>query len=401
MFLAHAPAAGALPASVIRELAAHLPTPADRRALSLVARAFRAPAQIALFEALVLRAPAHTIGACALLMSNARIAGYVDALALFVGDDEDDDDEPMSTGVARLSPLSEGDEDNEDDASSCSSMSEDDAGFIAPCEPPPLPNGFWHAIGVVRLSAPSRRPFLTLAQGLRALTRLRFLTIYLGRVPSTAHAYILRDTTFSLRSFHCDLAWDADLAAFLETQARLADLYIGDFGAPRTLSATALPALAVLECTFTEAAAALVPDRPVTHLKTCLSAPGRADKDAEVRVLASALAKAARPLRSLDIADSTYEPLCGPGALRALRDGGGSALAGLRYVGTLALPVGGDHVRPTFSCLCVSQRRSSHIASATIRPPSRAPASPRDRARGVRLASRADTRVAPRRCARA
>jgi hypothetical protein len=394
MFLAHAPAAGALPASVIRELAAHLPTPADRHALSLVARAFRAPAQIALFEALVLRTPAHTIGACALLMSNARIAGYVDALALFVGDD-DDDDEPMATGIARLSPLPEGNEDEDDDASSCSSMSEDDVGCVAPSELPPLPDGFWHAIGAVRLFTPSRCLFLTLAQGLRALTRLRFLTIYLGRVPSTAHAYILRDTTFSLRSFHCDLAWDADLAAFLETQPRLADLYIGDFGAPRTLSATALPALAVLECTFTEAAAALVPDRPVTHLKTCLSAPGRADKDAEVRVLACALAKTSRSLRSLDIADSTYEPLCGPGALRALRDGGGSALAGLRYVGTLALPVAGDHVRPTFSCLCVSQRRSTLVASATLRPPSRAPASPRDRARGVRLASRADTRVTP------
>jgi hypothetical protein len=155
----------------------------------------------------------------------------------------------------------------------------------------------------------------------------------------------LRDTTFSLRSFHCDLAWDADLAGFLERQPLLVDLYIGDFGAPRTLAASALPVLAVLECTFTDAVAALVPGRPVTHVKTCLSAPSPAGKAKELEALGVALAQSTRPLRSVDVADATYHPPDGARALGALLAGAGPAiLSSLRYVGTLALPVDGEHV---------------------------------------------------------
>jgi hypothetical protein len=148
-----------LPASIVTQVAAHLLSPNDRRALSLVSRAFRAPVQRALFEALHLRTPARTMGAFALLKESPRIANYIDALALFIGDDDDEDDAQPTNGHANghakshvLAPVPEEDDiDDDSDASSvCSSMSEDDGDFVAPPEPPPLPDGFWEVVGEVR-----------------------------------------------------------------------------------------------------------------------------------------------------------------------------------------------------------------------------------------------------------
>jgi hypothetical protein len=110
----------------------------------------------------------------------------------------------------------------------------------------------------------------------------------------------LLEAPFSLLSFHADLAWDSDLAAFLSTQPRLVDLYLADWqDVPSlNLSLTApvdliadkskesdirpsnadhqpplLPSLAVLEAVSHRAVTALVPGRPVAYVKTEFPAP--------------------------------------------------------------------------------------------------------------------------------
>jgi hypothetical protein len=122
----------------------------------------------------------------------------------------------------------------------------------------------------------------------------------------------LLEAPFSLLSFHADLAWDSDLAAFLSTQPRLADLYLADWrDVPSlNLSLTApvdliadkskesdshpsnadhqpplLPSLAVLEAVSHWAVTALVPGRPVAYVKTEFPAPlidGDMDVDMEM-----------------------------------------------------------------------------------------------------------------------
>ncbi|KAF9063332.1 hypothetical protein BDP27DRAFT_1335347 [Rhodocollybia butyracea] len=219
-------------------------------------------------------------------------------------------------------------------------------------------------------------------------------------------AWILSTCTFRLKSFNSDMSWDEDLVRFLDIQDEIEDLYIGDYdegqgtemgkslrrqkgkqhhssaghqdplepsdtlafgtpsplvgekikssqsesgpqpkssGSPLTISSTALPRLAILECTFSEAAIALVPGRPVSWLKTCFSSTDPATKQAELKVLFEALKKA------------TYEEQFTMDLLKIVVDL--TSFEGtLRYLGTLVLPVDGKE-RLHFYGLLMKLRR--------------------------------------------
>ncbi|KAF9063305.1 hypothetical protein BDP27DRAFT_1335296 [Rhodocollybia butyracea] len=148
-------------------------------------------------------------------------------------------------------------------------------------------------------------------------------------------------------------------------------------GSPLTISSTALPRLAILECTFSEAAIALVPGRPVSRLKTCFSSTDPATKQAELKVLFEALKKATvspargTPItsatsgwRSLDIADAEYEEQFTMDLLKIVvdltsvgpRQKNVSLKGTLRYLGTLVLPVDGKE-RLHFYGLLMKLRR--------------------------------------------
>ncbi|KAJ3710254.1 hypothetical protein DFJ43DRAFT_1109067 [Lentinula guzmanii] len=162
-----------------------------------------------------------------------------------------------------------------------------------------------------------------------------------------------------------------------------------------TISPSALPHLYTLECTFSEAAIAIVPGRPVSKLKTCFSRTDPEGKREEMQVLFKALgmALAAGRTRSgvrtvneeltgssgarggwhaLDIADAEYEEKFAMDLLRAVVNlslikskssrtstmlvGGVSTRGTLKYLGTLVLPVGGRE-RLLFYGLLMQLRR--------------------------------------------
>ncbi|KAJ3794950.1 hypothetical protein GGU11DRAFT_794093 [Lentinula aff. detonsa] len=162
-----------------------------------------------------------------------------------------------------------------------------------------------------------------------------------------------------------------------------------------TISPSALPHLYTLECTFSEAAIAIVPGRPVSKLKTCFSRTDPEGKREEMKVLFKALgmASAAGRTRSgvrtvneeltggsgarggwhaLDIADADYEEKFAMDLLRAVVNlsmirsksnrtstmlaGGVSTRGTLKYLGTLVLPVGGRE-RLLFYGLLMQLRR--------------------------------------------
>ncbi|KAG8214851.1 hypothetical protein J3R82DRAFT_10015 [Butyriboletus roseoflavus] len=239
---------------------------------------------------------------CRLFATTPRLAAIVEALTLFVGD-EDDSDTPQFEVR--------------------------------------LPNNFWP----------------TISEALHHTTRLRFLNLQLDNAGDAAQAWILDGIAFRLRTFHCDLQWDAHLVSFLNTQPDIDDLYIVDYSVPEDttqtspfvsspLNPSALPELSTLECTFAEAACALVPTRPISRLKTCFSKTRLPEKRVELSLLFSKLMETTHPLCSLDIADSSYsEPFSMD--LLASVVGLQSQVHDLRYFGTLVLPIDG-HVRLRF-----------------------------------------------------
>ena len=164
---------------------------------------------------------------------------------------------------------------------------------------------------------------------------------------------MLRDTTFQLRTFHCDFEWDAPLAAFLRTQTDLVDLCLADYRRDAGEgTAGAAPRLATLECTFSEAAADLVPGRPVARVKTCFSRSDAGEKRAELAGLLAHLRRSRAPLRALDLGDEAYDE---DFTLLLLSSMGApfSRFADLRYLGTLVLPVDGTKVRRILLLRCV------------------------------------------------
>jgi hypothetical protein len=209
--------------------------------------------------------------------------------------------------------------------------------------------------------------WLWVKKALANTRRLKHLEIDSQIGPFTACAWIYPDggQVFQLRTLRCDFDWDKSLAAFLNTQSDLEDLYLLDFKpsppTPSTITQlnrtdstmntedttihdSAMPNLAILECTFSEAANTIVPGRPITHLKTCFSAISLVEKRLEMNALFQSVELSKRRLRSLDIADSFYNEGFSMELLECVAHGERTRLE-LRYLGTLVLPVDGNSVR--------------------------------------------------------
>ncbi|KAJ4482564.1 hypothetical protein J3R30DRAFT_3287099 [Lentinula aciculospora] len=315
----------------------------DLAMLCLVSKGFRRVAERALYNTIFMHEAERTKKICKTLVSQPRVAELVEALTIAI---EEDEGRGEDEGIQAQKNL-------------------------------------WPAI----------------ADALKKMTRLRHLSVvidgsltspYSGRL-----AWILADCPFRLKSFHSDMRWDEDLVRFLNVQDAIEDLYIGDYdegqetevvemsGDPRTpnsgliLSPSALPHLFTLECTFSEAAIAIVPGRPVSRLKTCFSRTDPEGKREEMKILFEALGKALVIGRSngwyaLDIADAEYEENFAMDLLKAVvnltlvrpsRTVASTTLTGsvslkgtLRYLGTLVLPVGGKE-RLLFYGLLMQLRR--------------------------------------------
>ncbi|EKM48963.1 uncharacterized protein PHACADRAFT_265947, partial [Phanerochaete carnosa HHB-10118-sp] len=281
-------------------------TRADLLALCFVSRRFRHEAQRALYNTLQLRGYTRIMAVCRLLNTTPRLSLLVEALSLFLADERP-----------------------------CGSDSEDEEENDSESEDPPAgpPHGFWEAV----------------AAALRKLDRLRFLSVYFEQVQETAQAWILSGSKFQLQTFHCDFDWDQHLVSFLHSQSGIVDLYLADYRKDIVLDVLGpgpnpLPALltmsqlAILECTFSEAAVALVPGRPVMRVKTCFSRSGEDEKRAEMRELLSKLKASHRSLCALDLADESYTEDFSLEFL-ALMSSTFSCLSELRYLGTLVLPI--------------------------------------------------------------
>lgn len=278
----------------------------DIATLCRVSKGFQYVAERALYNTLYMRSPHDAISLCETLAGQPRLSSLVDALTINLADDEDESE----------------DEEGEEE------------------EPSHLPEEYWSSI----------------ARALECTTRLRYLNIHINTNSVTSTAWILKNCTFHLRSFHCDLDWDHHLVTFLNMQSDLDDLYLIDYkennsdvsptvaSAPSiSLDTHSLPKLSTLECTFAEAAIALVPGRPITHLKTCFSRSDLQEKRAEKSLLFAKINLSTRPLRSLDIADSSYSEKFSTELLTTIASTPRTN-TDLRYLGTLVLPIGGKEV---------------------------------------------------------
>ncbi|KAG5337135.1 hypothetical protein C0989_010583 [Termitomyces sp. Mn162] len=290
-----------------RNIVNYLGSRHDVATLCRVSKGFQYVCERALYNTLYLRDISRTISICNTLTGQPRLSVLVDALTIYLSHDEDDSDN-----------------DNQHEHPEDIEMT-------------PIIEAYWPAI----------------SGALKKTKRLRYLNIHINKDTNKAVAWVLDDCTFRLRRFHCDLNWDFHLVAFLNTQVDLIDLYILDYNETGSvtpinnvsspslvLDANSLPNLATLECTFSEAAIALVPGRPITHLKTCFSRLDLFEKREEMALLFSKIKLSTQPFRSLDIADSRYseafsmELISSVVRFRA-------TISELRYIGTLVLPVMG------------------------------------------------------------
>lgn len=288
-----------------RLVAKYVGNRADLCTLCRVNKGFQRAAERALYSTIHASDTRETFRMCSLFSSTPCLAAIVDNLTLFVGDGDGDDRQSQSEVC--------------------------------------LPNDFWP----------------TVSEALHQTTRLRFLNLHLNNAGDAAQAWIFNGTTFRLHSFHCDLQWDANLVSFLNTQTGIDDLYIEDYsvledtGQASTsgsslLNLPALPNLSFLECTFSEAACALVPARPISRLKTCFSKTRLTEKRKELSLLFFKLMETTHSLRSLDIADSSYSDSFSMELLASvvrLQN----RVHDLRYLATLVLPIDGHVVRSSFS----------------------------------------------------
>ncbi|PPQ72817.1 hypothetical protein CVT24_012893 [Panaeolus cyanescens] len=281
---------------------------ADISTLCRVCQGFRNVAEKALYNTLFLQDDEGTELLCRTLAGSPRLAFLVDALTISIESEDEDDTSSEKSDMEDTTPLQ-------------------------------LPESFWPSI----------------ALALESTTQLRYLNIHLpsdGNF-SNSLSWVLKNTTFKLRKFHCDLAWDSDLVLFLKRQTLLEDLYIQDYveghdppvddshsqTIPPTLDTQDMPRLSMLECTFSEAAIALVPGRPITHLKTCFSRDEPNSKREEMSQLLSRIARSTQPLKSIDIGDSLYSEAFSIELLTAIVNT--KAMKKICYLGTLALPVHG------------------------------------------------------------
>ena len=299
-----------VPLGVYRLIVKHVGSRADLCTLCRVNKEFQRVAEQALYNTIYASDVWDTFRMCSLFARTPRLAAIVENLTLFVGDEDDGDSRPQSEVR--------------------------------------LPNDFWP----------------TVSEALHQTTRLRFLNLHLDNAGDPAQAWILDGTAFQLRSFRCDLQWDGHLVSFLNTQTDINDLYIVDYSVSEDTAQTstsvsspldpaALPNLSTLECTFAEAACALVPTRPISRLKTCFSKTRLAEKREELLLLFSNLIETTHPLRSLDIADSSYSDSFSMELLASVVRLQ-SQVHDLRYLGTLVLPVDGHVVRSSVSSKSLS-----------------------------------------------
>ncbi|KAK1227599.1 hypothetical protein PQX77_009399 [Marasmius sp. AFHP31] len=355
---------------VYRTILKNVRSRADIAALCRVSKGFQYVAERALYNTLYMHDVRTTMALCRTLAQQPRVALLVDALTIILsgfsgtksGSDEEDDGEEEdgtpeeksgeeaeeSEELARALALSlDGhlDSSAEVDAPVAPTAGSQDSTIKAGI----LPTDYWTSI----------------SNALRKTNALRHLNIHINGPADTSCAWIFEGCSFRLRSFHCDLEWNPHLVSFLRTQVHLHDLYLIDFNDAHPISippnvkippttpdtiihidtispmgSTFLPNLSKLECTFSEAAVALVPGRPVTHLKTCFSKSDMAEKMAELYHLFSQIRASTRRIRSLDIADSEYAEDFSMEMLRTVVATSSTSME-LRYLGTVVLPIGG------------------------------------------------------------
>ncbi|KAG6846451.1 hypothetical protein H0H93_013890 [Arthromyces matolae] len=94
---------------------------------------------------------------------------------------------------------------------------------------------------------------------------------------------------------------------------------------------------------------AIVPGRPISHLKTCFSRSEITEKREEMALLFSKIKSSTRPLRSLDIADSKYSETFSMELLDCIVHHTATS-SELRYIGTLVLPIMGKEL-PRLRCI--------------------------------------------------
>lgn len=294
-------------------IVSHTGSRSEVAVLCRVSKSFRRVAERALYDNIHLTNPDETLGWSSTVARSPRLASLVIALKISL----------MEDGESGGS--SEGDSDESHDVE--------------------IPEEIWDEIG----------------KALRNTINLRSFIIHAQNSPIPPYAVILRDTVFLLHTFHCDLDWDDDLVHFLSTQSELQDLYILDFkqrnsnpgrttdttdtssSTHTTLDASSMPNLTTLECTFSEAVDILVPNRPISRLKTCFSRTDIDEKREEMRRLFRSISLSSRTIRSLDVADSSYDESFAMELLHMVVDTPGTSMD-LRYLGTLVLPVDGHEV---------------------------------------------------------
>jgi hypothetical protein len=269
---------------IYRLVISYLNNRADIAALCRVSRSFRYVAERALYNTLYMSANSPmTIPLCETLSTQVRVAGLVEAITIFVD---------------------EGEEDKMDD-------------------------DYWSGV----------------AGALRSTTQLRFLNVLITGNGFVSLSWILADCTFHLRSFHSVLEWDQGLIAFLSKQDLLRDLFLAHYSSNHSspLRAGLLPSLSTLESEQLQAAASLVPHRPVTHVKTHFSRVQPHQKLIEFDRLCCSLQKSAQPILSLEISDDMPTVEFSQDLLSYIVNSF-DKVVGLRYLGTLMLPVHGHEV---------------------------------------------------------
>lgn len=292
-----------LPPEVYLFIAQHIEGPADLCALCLVSKSFRRAAERALYRTLEMDRPSNTILLCGVLAEKPRLSQLVTALSIYLNDEGQDDKGSDPQDQEPFSP----------------------------------PSHYWTSI----------------SKALRNTTCLRSLSVYLNSGIPMNYAWMLEGCRFQLHNFHCDLAWDGHLVSFLSTQGVLTNLHISDFDEdlPENVSVTThslrqahtLPNLSIIDCTFTGTISVLVPGRPVTHVKTCLSSSNHEARRVELALLLADLRLSTQPIYSLTVADESYTSSFSLELLSSLVRAFGPTPQ-LRYVGPLALPVDGGEV---------------------------------------------------------
>lgn len=296
-------------------IVSHTGTRSEVAVLCRISKLFRRVAERALYDIIYLSNPGQTVAWSSTVAHSPRLASFVTELTISL----------------RVMEVEESDVSDEDE-----SIARNDA---------EMPEEIWDGVG----------------KALRNTISLKTLIIHSQNSPIPPYARILRDTSFLLHTFHCDFDWDDDLVHFLNAQTLLRDLYILDFKqrtsisdrttdtiatpstTPTILHASSMPNLTTLECTFSEAVDILVPHRPISHLKTCFSRTDIVEKRQEMERLFVSISLASTTIRSLDIADSSYDEAFGMELLQKIVSTPNTR-TGLRYLGTLVLPVDGYEV---------------------------------------------------------